>query len=512
MITAKRPLLALTAALLLGGCATPEMVRTPSTAVAHDVARSTYLGSWTRQATQHHDELSGLRLLTQGREAFALRAALAANAQKSLDVQTYILEEDSTSHALLHQLLLAAQRGVRVRLLLDDTASLGKQPLLAALDSHPNVEVRVFNPVPVGRGNWLAYYLALASDFDHRHRRMHNKLWLTDGSVAITGGRNLGDEYFDVAEEINFDDLDVLAVGPVVDALSGSFDAYWNHRLAVPLRQFTQAASDAWLGLLAELGAEVRQDDALPAPEAASLLAGTTGQALRESLTWAPAVALWDLPEKLESEDYPPLGLTLLAQLSGAFANLRQRLLIISPYVIPTRAGIRYLQSLEARGIEVTILTNSLEATDLPALHGAYAPWRPELLANGARLHELRANPAAGASRGRHDISSLHTKAMAFDDERVFIGSLNTDPRSVWWNSEVGLLIDSPTLARQLWALAARGADPRHGYEVRLTQDGHLAWLTEMDGHQAMLREEPGGFWRRLKAWGLRLLPIEHLL
>ncbi|MHB0777527.1 phospholipase D family protein [Halomonas sp. WWR20] len=512
MITGKPILLMMVGMLLLGGCAVPEVVRISSTALDQDAIQATYLGAWAHQDDAAHAGDSGLRLLADGREAYDLRASLAAHAQQTLDVQTYILEEDRTSRALLQRLLRAAQRGVRVRLLLDDTASLGKQAWLAALDSHPNLEVRVFNPVPVGRECWLTYHLALVSDFEHRHRRMHNKLWLADNAVAITGGRNLGDEYFDVAKETNFDDLDVMAVGPVVAALSGSFDAYWNHRLAVPLRRFAQAPAGAWREWLTASDAAAGQGDALVTPGAVQQLAGVSGQVLRTSLTWAPAIAVWDLPEKLAQPDYPALGLTLLGQLDEAFADLQHRLLIISPYVVPTRAGIHYQAGLAARGVELTVLTNALEATDLASLHGAYAPWRPALLTNGAHLFELRGHPGGSDADDSDTTSSLHMKAMAFDERRVFIGSLNTDPRSVWWNSEVGLLIDSPALARQLWTLAERGMSPEHSYAVHLTANGRLTWQTQVDGHPSVLTEEPGGTWRHFKAWVLRLLPIEHLL
>ncbi|MFC3285807.1 phospholipase D family protein [Litchfieldella rifensis] len=513
MTKGKRLLLALTGAMLLPGCATIEVPRTYSTALDGDASTTTYLGAWAQQAAKQHEELNGLRLLTEGPVAFALRVALAEHAQKTLDVQTYIFGNDHAGRALLKRMLHAAQRGVRVRLLLDDTASLGKQDMLAAFDSHPNTEVRVFNPIPAARRSWLGYHLALAVDFEHRHRRMHNKLWLADGAVGITGGRNLSDEYFEVADsKLNFNDLDVLAIGPVVDALSESFDDYWNYPLAVPLRYFVQAPPAAWHDLLAELNASGGQERALSAPSPVQRLVGEAGQALLASLEWAPVIALWDRPEKLDAEGYPALELTLLDQLGDAFRSLKRRLLIISPFVVPTPASIRYQETLAERGITLTLLTNSLEAMDHPSLHGAYAPWRPALLANGARLFELRAAPEAeDESRTSDDISSLHIKAMAFDDERVFIGSMNADPRAVWWNSEIGLLVDSPALGQQLWSLAEQGMDPKRSYRVRL-EDGRLIWQTEVAGRRVTLEKEPGGAWRHFQSWTIRLLNIEHLL
>lgn len=512
MAKGKQILLTLVVALL-GGCTSVEVGKMPSTALNHARASATWLGAWThREAQQHGKGLSGLRLVSEGAEAFALRASLTAHAQESLDVQTYILEDDHASHALLKQVIHAAERGVRVRLLADDMASYGKQHMMAALDSHPHIEVRVFNPVSMGRSHWVTYHLALLTDFNRYHRRMHNKLWLVDNVAGLTGGRNISNEYFDVAEEVNFNDLDVLALGPVVNALSGSFDAFWNHALAVPVRRFEQVSESAWRALLTEFAGEAGQHNPLTGPAMVGRVSGESGRELLTSLAWAPAIALWDLPEKLEAEGYPDLDLTLLGQLVDAFMQLQQRLLIISPYVVPTQAGIDYQQHLARRGIDLTVLTNALEATDLASLHGAYMPWRPALLANGARLFEMRAQPAEGAAREAEAKSSLHTKAMAFDDDRIFIGSLNADPRAVWWNSEVGLLIDSEVLGRQLWAIAEEGMAPARSYDVQLSEDGQLIWQTEQAGRPVTLEDEPGSAWRKFRAWAIRLLPIEHLL
>lgn len=509
MTKGRRILAALAVALSLAGCAThdvTEVPRTYSTALDREAASTTYLGTWAQQAIAQHDGLSGLRLVIDGQEAFGLRASMAAQAQQTLDVKTYILADDEAGRALLKRMLHAARSGVRVRFLLDDMTTLGQQHMLASLDSHPNVEVRVYNPVPAGRGSWLSYHLVLVSDFNRLHRRMHNKLWVADGVVGLTGGRNLSNEYFAISEEVNFNDLDVMAIGPVVEELSASFDAYWNHPMAVPLSHFEPVPESAWQSLLARFSVEGRADNALMTQSLDRYFVGEAGQALRDSLIWAPAMALWDLPEKLEAQGYPDLELTLLGQLDDAFAALERRLLIISPYVVPTPEAMRYQQALAARGIEVTIITNSIEATDHTALHGAYAPWRPTLLAHGAQLYEVRASPAT-----RDEYAHLHTKAMAFDDDRIFIGSLNADPRAVWWNSEIGLLIDSPILGRQLWSVAKQTMHPQLSYRVEM-QEGKLVWHTEEAGERVTLEQEPGSFWQHLPARVVRLLNIDHLL
>ncbi len=510
---ARRLLLLMVCTMLLGGCATVTVPRSPSTALGSEAIAETYLGAWARQATKRRDGLNGLRLVSDGRDAFGLRASLAGHAQRTLDVQYYIYETDQAGRALLERMLHAAERGVRVRLLLDDTASLGKQATFAAFDTHPNVEVRVFNPVPTGRGTKVAYHLVLAANFDRLHRRMHNKLWLADGAVGLTGGRNVSDAYFDAGEDINFDDLDVLSVGPVVNAMSDSFDEYWNHSLAIPLSHFERQRPTAWRALLTELVADA-DDNELADHSSVWRFAGETGRRQLETLDWAPAVALWDSPDKLDTRGYPDLDLTLIQQLGGAFQALERRLLIVSPYVVPTPAGAMYQQLLAERGIEVTIFTNSLAAMDHASLYGAYAPWREPLLRQGARLFEFRGDASARpVIQSRTDRpSSLHTKAMAFDDSRIFIGSMNADPRAVWWNSEIGLLIDSSTLGRQLWDLAKRGMEPRYSYEVRLNEKGELRWLTEVEGHSVVLSKPPGSLWKRFKASAIRLFDIEHLL
>lgn len=513
MIKGKRTLLMSVWLVLLQGCASVEVPRSASIALDDDTVATTYLGTWARQATELNEGLNGLALLHEGRDAFGLRASMAAHAQRTLDVQYYIFEDDNAGHALVKRMLHAAQRDVRVRLLLDDTASFGKQTWFAALDSHPNVEVRVFNPVPTWRGTWLGYHLVLAANFDRLHRRMHNKLWLADGAVGITGGRNLSDEYFDAADQVNFDDLDVLAVGPVVGELSDSFDAFWNHPLAIPLGHFEPLADSAWQQLLLDLTIDAESNE-LATRSSVGRFAGATGKELLESLTWAPAQVLWDPPEKLEAEGYPALELTLLDQLDDAFRDLERRLLIVSPYVVPTPEAIGYQRMLDERGVDTTIFTNSLEAMDHATLYGAYAPWRPTLLENGVRLFELRGDMSTRRTSRAPSVNStsLHTKAMAFDEDRIFIGSLNADPRAVWWNSEIGLLIDSPVLGRELWSLAERGMDPRYSYGVLLGDDGRLSWHTRIDGRDVVTEREPGTIWQKFKAWSIRLLNIDHLL
>lgn len=501
-------------ALLLAGCIPPAATRTASMALLpHEVA-ATRLGAWSLGEAAARQGRSGYRLLPRGDEAFALRAALVDQAQRSLDVQSYIADDGITTRVLMGRALRAAQRGVRVRLLLDDLASLGSEGYLAALDSHPDVEVRLFNPLLRGRGSLLTRGLMMGLDFDRQHRRMHNKLWVVDNAVAITGGRNLGDEYFDADTRRNFADLDVLAAGPIAADLSAGFDSYWRHPLAQPLARFATAQPGAWRQLLEELEAW----------QATQREGNRYFQALRRRyaeaptllgpLIWAHGEALWDDPGKVRLTGRPALDQTLAGALAARLDAPDERLLLISAYFVPTRQGVARLADLAEAGVQTTVITNSLAATDIPAVHGAYARYRPALLARGVRLFELRPDgeDATGAGLPGASDSSLHIKAMAFDADRLFVGSFNIDPRSLWWNTEVGVLIDSPALNARLWALAEEGMHPAVSYRVRRDAAGRLSWHAWDGDRHRVWHRDPAGFWRRLGAWLGRLPGVESLL
>ncbi|MDR5907196.1 phospholipase D family protein [Franzmannia qiaohouensis] len=507
----------LVACLLLAGCAPVPVARSHSWTLPLHESEATALGGWVAdQQAQQAPEQSGFRLLVDGDEAFALRAALLARSERSLDVQTYIADDGLTSRVLLVRMLDAAERGVRVRLLLDDLASLNNEALLVAIDSHPQVEVRLFNPLLRGRGTLLSRGVMMAADLRRQHRRMHNKLWLSDGAVAITGGRNLGDEYFNADEQRNFADLDLLAVGPVARDLSRSFDDYWRHHLALPLARFRQAEPGAWRELRDDLAAwlEEQRHDSPYLVALRQRFAETSPGALLAPLTWAPGQALWDPPGKLAGRGRPALEETLSGELVEVIDELEQRLLIISAYFIPTPQGAAQLQRLARDGVEVAVITNSLEATDVPPVHGAYAGYRPALLESGVRLYELRADHQESASLGvpGASSSSLHIKALGFDRERLFVGSYNIDPRSIWWNSEVGVLVESQALNRELWALAELGMSPALSYAVGLDEAGGLEWHTDNADQPEVLRREPGSWLRRLGAWSSRALRLEDWL
>ncbi|MDI5983494.1 phospholipase D family protein [Halomonas sp. M4R5S39] len=502
---------------LLAGCAAPPVVREHGVALRPGEIEATALGRWAREASRTNGGDSGFALLANGEEAFAVRARLVEEAERRVDVQTYLMDDGQTTRVLLRRLLDAAERGVVVRLLLDDVGAIGQAGRLTALDSHPNVQVRVFNPVAFGRDHLVTWVLAAAPTVWRTHRRMHNKLWVVDNAVAITGGRNLGDAYYNADESRNFADLDLLAVGPVVDPLSLSFDLYWNHGLAQPIGRYHAVPAGAWQALRDELGGWLEEQHESPYVTALRDRRGVSARdALADALHWGQGEAVWDPPGKLRMPGRPPLEATLGGALEDQLSELESRFVIISAYFVPTEIGTRLLAGLVESGVRVAVITNSLEAGDLPEVHGAYMSRRRALLESGVRLFELRAQhhrgeEAAIGISGSFS-SALHIKALSFDDERLFVGSFNVDPRSLWWNTEVGVLVESTSLNDEFLALADIGMSPALSYEVVLDDAGGLFWLAEVDEELVRLEREPGRRWHHFRAWLSRVLKLEPWL
>ncbi|TFH87152.1 phospholipase D family protein [Billgrantia azerbaijanica] len=500
----------------MAGCASP-VPREHGTALTLVEAEATTLGQWAASQAAAHPGQSGFELLASGQDAFLLRALLGRRVERQLDIQTYFMGDDLTTRVLLWHLLEAAERGVRVRLLLDDLRTAGQGERLAALDSHPNIEVRVYNALALGRGSLMARVLAALPQAARQHRRMHNKLWISDGAVAIVGGRNLGDEYYSAGgEPRNFTDLDLMAIGPVVPALSRSFDLYWNHGLAQPLARYHVAAPGAWQALATSLAEWLETQTDAPYLVVLRRRYADEGPAtLVERLHWGEGVALWDPPGKPAWPGRPPLSRTLGGALLARAPTPDDRLTLISAYFVPGEAGTRWLATQAETGVEVTVITNSLEATDVSLVHGAYQRRRPALLASGVALHELKSDPSAltePVSGLAASPSALHLKALAIDGTWLFVGSANADPRSVWWNTEVGLLVRSESLAAEFRDLAELGMDPRLSYRVGLSAAGRLYWETVVAGESRRLTREPGSHWQRFMAWLGRVLPLEPWL
>ncbi len=506
-------LLALLALTVLAGCATlpdPPYART-----THAVAPSpdTRLGEAAARASALHPGTTGIHPLPVARDAFAARVLLADAAQRSLDVQYYIWHPDTTGMLLLEALVRAADRGVRVRLLLDDNGTAGLGEELAALSAHPQVEVRLYNPFAHRNLRSLDFFV----DFARVNRRMHNKAFLADGSIAIVGGRNIGDEYLGAARDVAFTDLDVVAVGPVVGEIAAAFDLYWNSAssyAAAPLLPAPPADARASLQarfaqLRAEPGTREFQAAIAELPLLDAFLRGTL------VFDWTKVVLLRDDPAKTR-EATPATSLLLLPALLEAAGRPQRWFYLVSPYFVPGAKGTADLAALARSGVSVRVLTNSLAATDVGAVHAGYAKRRHDLLAAGVRLYELkpslRQDDTTRRTFGSASSSSLHAKTFALDDSRVFVGSFNFDPRSALLNTEMGLLIDSPRLVRDFVRSFDRVV-AEDAWEVRLAADGGLEWIESSATGVVRHRTEPGTTaGQRAIVEALSILPIDWLL
>lgn len=461
---------------------------------------------------------TGIYALRDAQEAFAARALLARAAERSLDVQYYIWRDDKTGQLLLHELLQAADRGVRVRLLLDDGGTSGLDDALRALDSHPQVQVRLFNPFALRGLFKLSGYV---TDFRRTNRRMHNKSFTADNQASIVGGRNVGNEYFGATDGVLFADLDVLAAGPVVPDISIDFDRYWSSPSAYPIDQLVPHTT-LELGHLRTAGAALLASSQAQDYRAA-LQRTPLVQALEQAqlpLLWAPTHLLSDDPAKILGQA-PAQGL-IGPQLLRALGQPQRQVDVVSPYFVPTHAGVQAFAALRAQGIAVRILTNAYEATDVAVVHSGYARFRAPLLHQGVEVFELRRQtPDYAAPQEREALTlntlgssgaSLHAKTFAVDGQRTFIGSFNFDPRSIELNTEMGVLIESPALTAAVHQIFTE-AVPSHAFRVSLTADGGLQWHSGVGTPPPVYDQEPGTRWlQRLSLKVLGWLPIEGLL
>ena len=498
--------------LLLAACAgrLPELERQPSWAIL-DTA-TTPLGGTARRLAAAEPGLSGFHLLGNPRTTFAAQLGLAATAERSLDLQYYTWHDDSAGWLLFRAVHEAAERGVRVRLLLDDLHTVGLDRALLQLDAHAMIEVRLFNPFP----NRYMRLFDLVLDFHGSNRRMHNKSFIADNSVAIAGGRNIGDAYAGLAPARNFADLDLLAVGPIVEAIAGQFDAYWNSPYAYPAASII----DPWLEPTASyLAARFRGELAHPA--VASYLSSLDPAVLAAplealALDWSRARLVVDPPEKIDGTDGLEADLVIPALLA-AMGEPETRLDVVSAYLVMSRGWIDTFGAWGDRGVQIRILTNSLAGIDVPIAHAGHLMRRRPLLSAGVEIWEMKAegadphfgDPAPGPPGSA---STLHAKAGAIDGQRLFVGSLNLDQRSAWLNTEMGIVIESPKLAETLHRFFdERLAD--HAYRVVVDERRRLEWIEATPEGEIRYDREPGaGLFRWIGAGLAALLPIDWLL
>jgi len=499
------------ASMGLAGCAALPSLHERAASYAFDDTASTRLGEMFSLEASRHPGLTGIEAVLDGRVAFGLRMRLARAAARSIDVQSFIWHADETGTLLFEEMLRAAERGVRVRLLIDDVNTEGMDPILALLAAQPNIELRLYNPF-VNRGSRT---MGILGDFGRLNRRMHNKSFTVDNQVSVVGGRNIADEYFEAGEQLSFADIDVAAVGEGVRAISAEFDRFWNSASAYPA------------GLIVDRGAALGRAEfaaraqAIGASEAAARYRDAIAQTAQgrglltgnPQLEWTTARVVYDEPEKtLNEEVLREAALELMPRLKAAFGSPETHLDLVSPYFVPGEPGTEAFAAMAQRGVRVRILTNSLAATDEVSVHSGYAKRRIALLRAGVQLFEIK--PAATNLRaraeeiGKHSKSGLHAKTFAIDGRSIFVGSFNLDQRSIKLNTEMGLVIDSASLAARLSAIFD-AATSGFAYRVTLGANGELEW------HDAdtTLREEPESSWtQRMKVQMFSILPIEWLL
>ena len=500
--------------VLVPGCASlPPVPRDRAETHALQDTHETRLGRALARGAAAHPGRTGVYELPLPHDAFALRALLAGAAERSIDVQYYIWHDDEVGNLLFEALWQAADRGVRVRLLLDDLNTGGLDPTIAALDAHPNIEVRLYNPL-VQRGGLRL--LNFVGDFERVNRRMHNKSFTVDNQITVVGGRNIGNEYFAAGQGVVFADLDVVAVGAAVPEVSKEFDLYWNSPSAYPSAQFVGTAGD--VAVVRAKFAQSRADPAaqayIEAVRATPIVRDILDSRLR--FEWTAAQVVSDDPAKTLDTN-ARTDVLLFPELVRLIGAPARNFDLITPYFVPGDAGTAALTQLAQRGVAVRILTNSLAASDVSAVHSGYAKRREALLRAGIKLYELK--PTAGISGkdaavgGSGSSSGLHAKTFAVDRARVFVGSFNFDPRSARLNTEMGLVIDSAPLAQRL-ADGFENQVPLLAYEVRLAPDGeHLQWIERTVDGERRYDTEPGtSWWARFKVDVLSVLPIEGLL
>ena len=494
LFTAYRHGRGLVLALLLSACASlpPPGNKVFSTAIAKP--EQTALGHIVTQSLGT-TPVSGFRLESSGQQALEDRLALIDHAERSLDLQYFMIGHDDTVLALMRHLHTAAERGVRVRLLVDDINTVGRDSALRRFAAHPNIEVRLFNPFAGDRSSMVSRFLTSGPDVQQLSHRMHNKLFIADNAIAITGGRNLGDQYFLFSTSNNFVDLDVIAAGTIVPQLSAMFDRYWNDDHAYPVQSIVSSAEDDNVKPVTPLVPTQPHSDSF----SAQLEHGHV------TLAIAQATLLADTPGKIDGNSQPAaLQPTVATDVASVMASTQHDLTIITPYLVPGAQTMALFGSLTARGVHIRILTNSLASTDAPLAQMAYTQHRPALLRLGVELYELKPliGPAQHLRAFGSSHAALHAKTFVVDGHTLFVGSMNLDLRSALENTEMGLLMDSPTLSQQMeqmFDLVSREAS----YRVELQADGNLRWsaASQTGPPQSWNSDPEASSWLKFKLW-----------
>lgn len=524
---------------LAAGCqstrAAEQFPQVPSYAVPQDAATS--LGVALAPDIAANAGKSGIRVLETGTESYRLRLGLIQAAEKTLDVQYYSMHDDTTANLLLEAIVRAAQRGVRIRFLIDSINIAEVVETMSILNEFNNVEVRAFNPFATRDDGIWSRMMKATVNLDEFNRRMHNKALVADNQLAITGGRNLGDEYFEENTDVTFRDIDVLTAGPVTAAISRSFDEYWNNKNAIPIGQLQEPKRDMAERQRVRRALAAHWDEVHATEKGRALLDSKIAERLKEAdvaMIWAPAELVVDKPYKVEPEktDKSPeviekdaAGAARLEEIAADSRPLmrldrlldgaQQEFIAVSPYFVPQREGVEWLRKLVARGIKVRIVTNSLASTDVVAVHTGYRDYRADVVESGIELFEMKATEGQRPrqrllGKSAPATASLHAKVYVVDRKEVMIGSFNLDPRSIELNTELALVIHSPEIAAQIVRMFDEVTAPESSYRILVDGKGKTLWRGKDKREEVTLTREPhAGLWRNIQVNLMDLLPIE---
>ena len=495
--------------VLVTGCAKLPVDYPKHPSFILEKTSDTNLGITVNQWELDNGGKSGFYPLQKGSDAFAARLRMIERAEVSLDLQSFQMKSGMASHILAAELLIAADRGVRVRFLLDDIFSTVSVEELFILDAHSDIEVRLYNPI----ARQGVFYLNFLGDFKRANRRMHNKSFTADNKITIVGGRNIADEYFDLNSDTQFEDFDLIGFGQVAKDVGETFDLFWNSKRSLPLDalsvQFTtehlEKVRQEMIHDFSEAHASIYAE-AMRTPMLMDLLKSG------EKVYPAEWKVVTDHPKKLKK----PINQNkqkLANHLNELKKLADEEIIVITPYFVPLKSGLEFWKSIADKGVRVVILTNSLASTNHIAVHSGYSKYRKQLIKNGIELYEARVDAfgSAQVTFESPDSRTLHTKLIIIDREIVFAGSLNLDPRSIEINAELGLSINSSDLAKELVNEFFSGL-PYSAYRLTLDGKGNLAWESIINGETVIEHCEPNSsYWRRWKAWFLKIVPDSQL-
>jgi putative cardiolipin synthase len=448
---------------------------------------------------------SAVYRLDSGSDALGARVGLIDRAEQSIDIQSYLIKDDLSGNLVALHLAQAADRGVRVRLLMDDALTDEVDAGLLSLDEHNKIEVRVFNPFPRRRSR----FISLLANFNILNRRMHNKSFTVDNQVTIVGGRNIADEYYQTGGDTEFIDEDLLAIGSVVDEVSDGFDEYWNSPEAIPMDAFDKLVAHSSVAESLEEGRKYidqhRDKPFLKGVDSSLVDSFVDGHL---ELVAAPARIVQDHPDKVRNLVRRRTS-EMSAYLQKLVSAAQKELIVISPYFVPQKQGVDFFGSLVKKGVRVVIISNSLASTNHSSVHAVYARYRKPLLQQGVELYELR--PRFEATETDTKIT-LHSKVATVDGQRLFVGSFNLDPRSLYLNTEMGMEVESQALTESM-ATSILDTLPDYAYKLRLSRKNRLQWLLQTAGVEEVITTEPQtSLLRRFLTKLMSLLPIEGQL